>query len=242
MPDGPWIWSSWSERSLCPTVHESEALGQEDHYARRFMNMKLLVRKFIMSDGPWIWSSWSEKSLCPTVHLSEALSVKKFNMPDGPWIGSCWSERSLCPTVHESEALCQKDHYARWSICLKLYQSGRSLCPTVHEYEALGQKNHYARRSMNLKLKLFLYLMVHFTVQSSENLLCPKFHRSKVPSVASLVLRFIGVKLQWSEYLHIQVAMACLSWHDEMSISSFFITMRHVCIVCKFAKFILFIF
>ena len=206
-------------------AHDYEALGRKVHDARRLMNLNLLAREFIMPDGPWIWIFWSESS--------------------------------LCPPVREFESLGQKVHYARRSMNLKLLVrkiitpdgswiwsswSESSLCPTVHGYEALGQKNHYARRSMNLKLKLFLYLMVHFTVQSSENLLCPKFHRSKVPSVASLVLRFIGVKLQWSEYLHIQVAMACLSWHDEMSISSFFITMRHVCIVCKFAKFILFIF
>jgi hypothetical protein len=57
-----------SESSICPTVHESEAVGQKVHYAQRFMNMKLFVRKFIMSDGQWIWSSWSESSLCQTVH------------------------------------------------------------------------------------------------------------------------------------------------------------------------------
>jgi hypothetical protein len=39
------------ESLLCQTVHEFVALGQKVYYVRRLMDLKLLVRKFIMSDG-----------------------------------------------------------------------------------------------------------------------------------------------------------------------------------------------
>ena len=164
--DRSWIWRSWSESSLCPTVHESEALDQKVHYVRRFMNLKLLVRTFIMSDGSWIWRSWSESSLCPTVHESDALGqkvqyarrftnlkllIRKFIKVDGPRIWSSWSESSLSPTVHESEAL----------VVRKFIMSDRSwiwsqslLCSIVHwsVQSSIVQKVHRVRSSMNLKL------------------------------------------------------------------------------------------
>jgi hypothetical protein len=146
MPDGPWIWSSLSESSLCPTVHLSEALS---------------VRKFNMPDGPWIGSCWSESLLChPSTVWHNKLSdqelqihepsdiinfltksfrfinrraswtlwprdsdssTRKFIMSDGSWIWSSWSESSLCPTVHEYEALGQKVQiilkYKKYKFC-----------------------------------------------------------------------------------------------------------------------------
>jgi hypothetical protein len=113
MPDGPWIWISWSESLLCPTVHESEALCQKVQY---------------LTFWPRDSDSWTvghnklsdEGSFSP-LKLRAYDLVRKFIMPDGPWIWSSLSESSVCPMIHESEALGQKVHYGRRSMNLQLF-------------------------------------------------------------------------------------------------------------------------